>query len=89
MMNRWRLFSSFILQSIWKIEDNKTAKEQIIHATKKRRSQDLVLSKDKDTCDRKLSLQVMWLLQRRISLTSTGPTLSGGSRQAASYYPIN
>lgn len=54
MMNHWRLSSSFILQSIWKIEDDKTAKEQIIHATKKRRNQDLALNKDKDTCDRKL-----------------------------------
>lgn len=55
MMKHWSLSSSFILQSIWKIDD-KTAKAEIIHATKKRRMQDLVLNKDKDTCDRQLSL---------------------------------
>lgn len=64
-----------------------TSKEEIIHATKERRTQDLVLNKDKDTCDRNLSLQLMWLLHRRISLKSTGLTLSRGSGQATSYYP--
>lgn len=80
MMKHWSFSSSFILESIWKITDDKTAKEEIIHATKTRRTQDLVLKRDKDAYDRKVLLQVMWLSHRKISLKSTGLALSGGSR---------